>query len=228
MSEKKEDSTTATGGDAPPSPPRVSLEEAAGAFDGAPHDPEGARRGPPPAPASPAAPAPAAPARAARAGGKGGARRGPKEAPPPPPPPMTEEERKAKREARILEARGALKALVGLQKKRCVSMYKDRLPVDAIRAIVEPLELEEEELEALAEPVADGMDENGLALPWWGRALLVFFASGIQDRWAAVQQALDRAADNADPGGAVVEGESPKAPPGKQWDAQRAQWVDAP
>jgi hypothetical protein len=206
----------------------VSLESAAGAFDGVPNDPEAARRGPPPAAAREAGAAPAGEEQPApQKGRRGRAARGPKAQAAPPPPPLTEAQRAEAREVKLIEARGLLKGVVGLVRKQASRKYRDRVPADVVRGLLEPLELTEDELAALAEPTADGMTELGLDLPWWVRLVVVFMALEVKERWDGVTQSLEQAAAAASPEAPAAGRTVEAGPPGTRWDAEARAWVRA-
>lgn len=148
-------------------------------FDGAPKDPEAARRA---APADGAAPS-------EEKGKKGKGKRGR----PPAPPELTEEEEAARHARLVLQARGTLLTLINMQKMICTRQYAGYISEELLASLLSKLDLTEEELNALAPPLADGMVEGGVELPWWAQFGLALGGSGILQRQASVAAALKAA-----------------------------------
>lgn len=165
--------------EAPPKQEAAPPKDAGAAltvFDGSPKDPPSAKRGAAPA----AAPEEKKGAKKARKGKK------------PEPAEPTPEEEEADHARKVKQARGFLKTMINTQKMIVSRQYAEYFEGPELEALLDSLDLTEDELDALAEPLADGMTEEGINLPWWAQFAFALGGSGIPKRQMQVQAQLKR------------------------------------
>jgi len=178
-------------------------------FDGAPQDPQAAA----PAASSKAPPAPKA-ADKGKKKASGGAPKGKKATPEQP----TAEEVEAKRARLLQEAKGYLLMGSALERGIIRKKWEGRVKAQLLAEVIEELALTPEELDAMAVPLAQGLEEEEVEAPWYVKlavaSLPVLIRHGI---------AVDAKLSNARPGDQTVDAKSPAG----GWDAEALQPVAA-
>ena len=160
---------------APPRPAELKATNASGSFgvfDGPVDDAKNARR--------PAQDAPKA--SAGKGGKKVGGKKAVEEEPPVDP---VEAHRK-----RLTEAKGLIRMWDSHQRAGVRERYVDILPPEQLEQLDSQLKLTDREMDELADPIAEGMEELGVELPWWARAGLVLLMLTSSRR--AVLASLER------------------------------------
>lgn len=152
-------------------------------FDGPPNDPAGARGREPAAEKGPPA------------GKKGGARRG--KGGKTPAEEKSPEELAALKEAKKGEARGILLTLSAMQRGVVRRQYQELIPPQELDPLLEQLKPTEEELESLADPLAEGLAEEGISLPWYARLALAAVPALV--RQAGINSQLKGTAEKGAP-----------------------------
>lgn len=176
-------------------------------FDGAPADPQGAA-----APKGAATPPKVETAKGAKKKPSGGAQKGRKTATADQP---TPEEVEAKRERLLQEARGYLMMGSAFERAAIRKKWQGKVKAQLLAEVLEDLELTPEELDALAVPLAQGLEEEGVEAPWYVKLLAASFPVVIRHGMT-----VDAKLKNAHPGDQTVD-----APPGPGWDAEALQAV---
>lgn len=88
---------------------------------------------------------------------------------------------------RLGEARGLVRAWDRMQRAKVRARYEAILAPESLEQLDQQIALTPHEVDDIAEPLAEGLLEEGLEFPWWARVALALYAAS-SSRQAALRE----------------------------------------